>query len=173
MESFQPMRSLWVRILKVNSNPQNGSDQESLANDLVITWSPPDSWETPNSYRVYYSDKDYFEVQDTTVNVSELNPGTHGIMVSAVYPDGVSVWIGPQWVYNPGEQIQLIDESISKALVYNNTELLQGSITIDMGELADIRKISIKDPVENSEVFNEMKLLQDLEINCTGLSGEE
>ncbi len=147
---------------------------EQINNFSSILWSPPYQWGTPSGYRVYYSDEDFFSVQDTIVQIDNLQPGTHGIMVSALYPNGESIWIGPIWIYSKGDDITITDPAIHRALSVDiEIDLLQSSITIEKGKLADLRTIAIKDSLESVNIFSAMYRLQELELNGAGLRKED
>jgi len=155
--------------------PPHSILNKQINNEPHITWSPPNEWGNPEAYRVYYSDEDFFDVQDTVLQIENLRPGTHGLMVSALYPDGESIWIGPVWVHNIGGNIIISDQAINNALSkYNDSEILLGSSNyISQGEMADIGSLTVSDVLESTYPLENMYRLQVLELNASGLTKED
>ncbi len=148
---------------------------ENIYFDKTICWSPPYQWGNPSSYRVYYSDDNYFTHQDTCIRVEDLIPGTLSVKVSAIYPDGESIWIGPVHVFNPGENIMISDPAIQDAVinVIDTEDILLESFSNSEGELANIKTLSIEAPISSIQYFDKMPNLQDLSLNAKGLNKED
>ena len=107
-----------------------------------ISWSMPlTEQEIGKGYNVYYSDNDFFYTQDTTLRIESLRPGTHGIMISAKYNETESLWVGPEWVYNPGEKIATNDPEIIKSIAEQLEDeiLFSDHLIIEEGKLVYIK----------------------------------
>jgi Leucine-rich repeat (LRR) protein len=96
------------------------------------------------------------------------------MMVSAIYPDGESIWIGPAWVHNPGREVEFRESSLVKALALQNIQPAGTSQVVirTEGELADMRSLTIADPIDNFGILRKIPDLQALTINCS-LAGSE
>jgi hypothetical protein len=73
--------------------PLNIGFKETNNGDFV-RWAYPEE-SKPLASRIYADDQLFQESTDTVFNIDLLGPGIHRVMVSAVYPDGESRWIGP------------------------------------------------------------------------------
>ncbi|TSA38120.1 MAG: T9SS C-terminal target domain-containing protein [Porphyromonadaceae bacterium] len=110
----------------------------------------------PVLYRVYLNDSTYYETSKTVLNTSYFPAGNHELMVTAVYPQGESSWIGPIQLPIEGDPIDFQDNALKMAI---REELIRENIT----------------PVNDSPTINQLLKLQKLEIRhpLSSLSGLE
>ena len=144
---------------------------ESIKEHDMICWTPPDDWEDPLGYKLYYSDDDYIEINDTCIPVHDLKAGTWGIMISALYGEGESVWSGPVWIYNRGFDVMINDTALIRGLNIPNEgpEILQGNVMMTEGVLADIKILKIEGQLTDPGQLNSLYRLQELDLNAGNL----
>jgi len=99
----------------------------------------------PILYRVYLNDSTYYETRDTLFNTTYFPAGNHELMVTAVYPQGESTWIGPIQLPIEGNPVDIPDIALKMAI---REELIRENVT----------------PVKDSPTINQLLKLQKLEI---------
>lgn len=120
--------------------------------DPFVSWSyEPD--EKPLASRVYSDDSLLLETADTLMNFSKLSPGLHYIMVSSVYPDGESRWIGPAEIFIPGAPLTISDPLLYRVIQNTLGHILPDSkeLQVHEGDLSRITSLDIDQPVTDME----------------------
>ncbi len=132
-----------------NNLPPANLTLDTLNGQKLLKWekhrlTPVD----PTSYRVYLNDTTVFETRETEFNTSFFPPGNHELMVTAVYPDGESHWIGPIRLATQSSPITIPDEKVKKAM---HDELLRIGIAapgedLTINQLLKIQQLTINKP---------------------------
>jgi len=99
----------------------------------------------PVLYRVYLNDTLYFDTSQTFLGTSGFPAGNHEIMVTAIYPQGESSWIGPIRLRIQGDPVNIPDMVLRSAIM---EELVRENVT----------------PVHNPPAINQLLKIQRLEI---------
>jgi hypothetical protein len=166
----------------VNIQPDNPVDPPEMVfldsgeSEPVIRWTKPHSEVQLSHFRVYYNEDEFFDSNDYALPVSELKPGYHAIKVSAIYPDGESIAVGPVWVFNKGEIVIIEDAAVLAAInttLHRDTSLLLSSQSIYQGDLALIRELSISEAIGSSEIFQYFINIQGISLNALNLNSQD
>lgn len=105
----------------------------------------------PILYRVYLNDSTYYETRETSYNTTYFPPGNHEIMITAVYQQGESSWIGPIQFPVEGNPIIIPDIALEMAireeLIRENVTPVNESLTIN--QLLKIKQLEIRQPLKS------------------------
>ncbi len=120
----------------------------------------------PSGYRVYLNDTLYYDNSNTYFNTLYMPAGNHDLMVSALYPQGESTWIGPIQYSIEGEQVNIDDPvlrlAIQEELIRENIEPVTAAPTIN--QLLRINRLEITQPLSTLSGLEHCKNLQVLTI---------
>ncbi len=105
----------------------------------------------PVFYRVYLNDTTYYETRETEINTSGFPSGNHELMVTAIYPQGESPWIGPIQLSLEGNTIDIPDPALKMAI---REELIRDGVTPvsnfpTINQLIKIQKLEIRQPLSS------------------------
>jgi len=146
--------------------------QESDGN-FQIEWNKPVN-QQPDGYRIYHNKEDFVETQETTLLLNHLDPGTHNLKVCAIVNGIESRCIGPVLVKIIGEDIQITDPCLAKAIqVRLNGDRFDLPLVINEADLADLKSIAIQGPLTNPDQLSLLKNIQSLEFDATGFTSED
>jgi len=145
---------------------------EDIDGKSSIVWSSPDYSGNITSYNVYYTDNEWFSIGDTIICIDDLKPGEHDIMVSAVYPEGESIWIGPVKVLSEGQQVTGLDDAMIRAIESSLSKLnVTGHYDqFFQGHLEMIQELNVSESCLNINILKEMPNIQELSLDATGLT---
>jgi hypothetical protein len=105
----------------------------------------------PVYYRVYLNDTTHFDTNETVFNTSFFPPGDHEVMVTAIYPQGESPWIGPIQFPVRGPRVDIPDRvlktAIHEELIRENVNPADDSPTLN--QLLKVKKLEIRQPLSS------------------------
>jgi hypothetical protein len=133
----------------------------------IIQWNK-NSFVTsePLYYRVYINDTTFFNTIDTYINTNNFPPGNHELMVSAIYAQGESTWIGPIQIATKGLPVEIPDPALKlalqEAILRENISPVNDSPTLD--QILKISKLEIRNPVQTLAGLENCHNLQMLTI---------
>jgi len=147
---------------------------DTLDGQKVLKWEKNRLTATdPILYRVYLNDTTSFDTFETSFNTAIFPAGNHNLMVSAVYPQGESAWIGPIRLEVAGPPITIPDEALRSAimqeLALKDIFPLNGTPTIN--ELLQIQKLGITSATASLRGLENCRNIQVLKISTPETTG--
>lgn len=157
IQAINPSEAIFGLRPYSNNLPPSNLTVDTTSGEKVVKWEKHRlATMDPDYYRVYLNDTLYYETREAFFIASFFPPGNHEIMVSAIYPQGESIWIGPIPLPVAGGIVNIQDPVLKKAIL---DELAIENIT----------------PLNDAPTFNELLKLQKLEIRqpLSSLAGLE
>lgn len=154
-------------------NPPEALVIENINGQSVLSWEEP-TGSHPDQYRLYINKSDFIEIEQTSQVLDMLEPGSYKLKVSAVLGGIESPGIGPVYIKVEGSNVQITDEVLAKAIQQKlSIDTYNYPLTVNQADLADLKSISLTEPLTTPSLLSLFKSLQRLEINATGFSAED
>ncbi|MFA6481377.1 MAG: C10 family peptidase [Bacteroidales bacterium] len=170
--SIDPSEAIFDLRPYSNNLPPANLILDTLNSQKILKWEKHRLAETdPIQYRIYLNDTTSFVTQETTFNTSYFPAGNHEIMVTAIYPQGESCWIGPIQFAVEGNTLEIPDLSLKRAI---EEELIVEDIDLgtnfpNINQLLKIKKLEISQPLSSLAGLENCHNLQVVKI----LPGEQ
>ncbi len=130
-----------------NNLPPANLTMDTVNGQHLLKWEKNHLTTTdPSFYRIYINDTTFYENGSTTFNTLYFPPGDYELMVSAVYPQGESVSIGPIQFPIEGDHVNIPDDALKQAI---QEELIRENVTHTyesptINQLLKIKKLEIR-----------------------------